>query len=189
MPRHEGAGVGPGESEKQLEGRLVAAKETLGLLGLEVNTIEEGSVAIQRRPGTREVDSLALQLNDSGAIRQLAEDWSAGVFVVLVGRAIPEQLWLGSRVIDVHHEGPCPVTVLVILVQEGSARSLGPENAAEALLASRHLHSRSCKGCFLQHDFVACRDIDLPIAVVERLRPNQCCRLGRAPFEVARPGG
>ena len=62
-----------------------------------------------------------------------------------------------------------------------------PTRTREALLGARdpRLAARRERR-LLHHDLVARRDLDVPVAAVERLGPDERRRLGRAPLEVAR---
>ena len=90
--------------------------------------------------------------------------------------------------LGVDEERPPPVTVVVIFLEQSDTAPFAPVDPFKPLLDARDLDWVRRERRALHHDLVARRDLRLPVAAVERLGPDQCRRLGRAPFEVAWTG-
>jgi len=88
--------------------------------------------------------------------------------------------------VDIHDEGAEPVPVFVVFAQESDAGLLTPIEAGVTLLGLADFRTGRSEGRFLKKDFVAMRDVDVPVAAVEGFGPEECGGFRGAPGKIAR---
>ena len=81
------------------------------------------------------------------------------------------------------------MAVVVVLGQESDARLFAPGEALVALLGAGDFDGGRSERAPSQHDLVAGRNVHVPVAAIERFGPDQRCRIGGAPGEIARADG
>src|SRR5215831_20625967 len=173
MPSEKRLCIWPGEGKKSLVGVFIAAEQALGFQGVEIELIEEWPVAIGRRARPGQEDRFTIQTNHRESIRQAAPHGNPGVLVPVVRREIPKQTWFLLKIISIEDEGLSPVPVAIGFAQESNTRLFAPREAGIALLGPRDFDGGRSERRLLQHDFIARRDLHIPVAVIERFRPEE----------------
>src|SRR5262249_45875714 len=83
-------------------------------------------------------------------------------------------------------EGLSPMPVGIDFAQESNAWLFAPREASIALLGARDFDSGRSERRFLQHDLIARRDLHIPVAAIERFRPDERGRFRWTPGKVPR---
>ena len=139
-------------------------------------------------PSPREEDRVAVLPHDPLPVGQRAVDRLAGVLVALVARQSQRRRGLAAGSSTSTRNVRCQCLFSSYSWSSATPRRSRPVEADEALLGARDLGGRAGERRRQHHDLVARGNVDVPVAAVERLGPDERRGLGRAPLEVARSG-